>query len=151
MKNTAVTEFLFALATLAISATLFIGCGGDPACENGTCDQGPDDAGTSGDGNPITGEDGGTDGGDVTTGDGGSDTGITDPCKGYEWFNDDFICQGSSITKTCETWAEADVCYAKCTDLFNRLSVNDAKLTLTAPNKLDYDFGAGFKGSCSKQ
>ena len=72
MKNTAVTEFLFALATLAISATLFIGCGGDPACENGTCDQGPDDAGTNGDGDPITGKDGGTDG-DVASGDAGSD------------------------------------------------------------------------------
>ena len=35
-------------------------CGGDPACDNGSCDQGPDDAGTSGDNNPITGKDGGT-------------------------------------------------------------------------------------------
>ena len=78
MKNTAVTEFLLVLATVALTGMFAIGCGGDPACENGGC--GPDpDAGTNGDGNPITKEDGGTlDGGDVTSGDAGSDAGQAD-------------------------------------------------------------------------
>ena len=47
MKNTAVTEFLLVLATVALTGILAIGSGGDPACENGDQDPTPTPARTA--------------------------------------------------------------------------------------------------------
>lgn len=100
MKNAAVTELNLALVlTTAVIAGMFaIGCGGDPACADGACGPDPtDDAGTSGDENPISKEDGGnkSDGGDVSSSDSGSDTDTGgDSCVNFDpdegtWYNDD--------------------------------------------------------------
>lgn len=131
---------------------LFSACGGDPACENGGC--GPDptsDGGTTTEdtGNPS--DDAGVeDAGAADSGD-KPDAG-KDPCADYTWLNGDYECQATiAFESTCETWAAAEECYFKCTDMFSRMSVDSAKITLTAPGSMEYRSSAGYTATCDKQ
>ena len=134
MKNAAVTDLnlVLVLATLAISGFIFIGCGGDTACEGDACGPGPTtDAGTNGD--PITKEDGGvSDSGDVTPSDAGSDAGKDPDCsaEAYPKLNKKFNCCISSCgDRTCSTAVDEGKCAMSCPGSFQNIALDDDRLT----------------------
>ena len=138
-------------------------CGGDPACDNGSCDQGPDDAGTSGDNNPITGKDGGTpDSGDVTNSDAGSDAGPSDPCKehndklggDYYTLKGDFLCDsgGGPWDRTCSTTNDTEYksCRLTCDGSFSYL-VTSSRLEIKSANEFTTTDSMGGKMTCVRK
>ncbi len=110
-------SFITGTIVLPVLLNLLVGCGGDPACDNGGCGPDPtEDAGTSGDNNPITGKDGGTpDSGDVTTGDAGTpDAG--DPCEGWHQVHGTYGCSGVPGDWSGQADVVDDRCQVVCRD-----------------------------------